>query len=337
MNPLLQRKLSENQTLWHQKTKTRIKFRRNDTQLTFSLATHPATPASCAAVLQTLFFFSNLSRLLQPMLTSNSASTLSRRLPRFAAATLAASFLALSAVSASAQEPAEATVAPKSKLDQWVLDGGIWMLPLGLCSVGAIGLSVLCFMTLSKNKFAPPALKTELMDLMAQCRVRSAIEVSANSPTFLGRMMTLALPHFDATDHEKLGVEHVEDAMADFATVEIKPYQKWIGYFGVLAQVCPMLGLTGTVIGMVGAFATLSQTGGAEPAALAGDISVALLTTLGGLVVAIPSLALFFFFKNRLNDLVGDSVLTGMALVNAATDAVHGESKAARIPEGLAA
>ena len=226
---------------------------------------------------------------------------------------------------------------PKTWLETWILAGGAWMLPLALCSVAAIGLSVLCLMTLSRNKFAPPALKTELMELMQQCRVRSAIEVAAASPTFLGRMMTLALPHFDATDAEKLGVEQVEDAMADFATVEIKPYQKWIGYFGVLAQVCPMLGLLGTVIGMVGAFATLSQTGGAEPAALAGDISVALLTTLGGLVVAIPSLALFFFFKNRLNDLVGESVLTGMALVNAATDAVHGEAKAARIPEGLAA
>jgi len=265
------------------------------------------------------------------------SSPLARRASRFAALSLATAFLALGAVSASAQEPAADAPPPKTKLQQWVLDGGIWMLPLALCSVGAIGLTVLCFMTLSKNKFAPPALKTELNDLMQQCRVRSAIEVSANSPTFLGRMMTLALPHFDATDHEKLGVEQVEDAMADFATVEIKPYQKWIGYFGVLAQVCPMLGLLGTVVGMVGAFATLSQTGGAEPAALAGDISVALLTTLGGLVVAIPSLALFFFFKNRLNDLVGESVLTGMALINAATDAVHGEAKAARIPEGLSA
>jgi biopolymer transport protein ExbB len=271
------------------------------------------------------------------MLTQTAPTFHRRRTPRFTVGLLAAAFLTLGAVSASAQEPAEATAPTKTKLQQWVLDGGIWMLPLGLCSVGAIGLSVLCFMTLSKNKFAPTALKTELMDLMAQCRVRSAIEISANSPTFLGRMMTLALPHFDATDTEKLGVEQVEDAMADFATVEIKPYQKWIGYFGVLAQVCPMLGLLGTVVGMVGAFATLSQTGGAEPAALAGDISVALLTTLGGLVVAIPSLALFFFFKNRLNDLVGESVLTGMALINAATDAVHGEAKAARIPEGLSA
>jgi biopolymer transport protein ExbB len=262
--------------------------------------------------------------------------TMTRRPLRITAlALLTGAAFVLGAPSAMAQD-AEEVAPPKTKLQQWVLDGGLWMLPLGLCSVGAIGLSVLCIMTLSRNKFAPPALKSELLDLMQQCRVRSAIEVAANSPTFLGRMMTLALPHFDATDTEKLGVEQVEDAMADFATVEIKPYQKWVGYFGVLAQICPMLGLTGTVIGMVGAFATLSQTGGAEPAALAGDISVALLTTLGGLVVAVPSLALFFVFKNRLNDLVGESVLTGMELINAATDAVHGESKAARIPEGLA-
>lgn len=246
---------------------------------------------------------------------------------------VAGAALLLSAPAALAQD--ENAPPPKTKLQQWVLDGGIWMVPLGLCSIGAIGLTVLCAMTLSRKKFAPPQLKAELLDLMQQCRVRSAIETAAASPTFLGRMMTLALPHFDATDTEKLGVEQVEDAMSDFATVEIKPYQKWVGYFGVLGQISPMLGLTGTVIGMVQAFAILSQTGGAEPAALAGSISVALLTTLGGLIIAIPSLALFFFFKNRLNDLVGESVLAGMELVNAATDAVHGEAKAARIPEGL--
>lgn len=263
-----------------------------------------------------------------------SATPIRRRSRAVIAGLFAGAALMLAAPSAQAQD--EPAPPPKTKLQQWVLDGGIWMLPLGLCSVGAIGLTVLCLMTLSRKKFTPPDLKAELFDLMQQCRVRSAIETASASPTFLGRMMTLALPHFDATDTEKLGVEQVEDAMSDFATVEIKPYQKWVGYFGVLAQVCPMLGLTGTVVGMVGAFATLSQTGGAEPAALAGDISVALLTTLGGLAVAIPSLALFFYFKNRLNDLVGESVLTGMELVNAATDAVHGEAKAARIPEGLA-
>ena len=244
--------------------------------------------------------------------------------------------LALTALPAVAQEGDAPAAPPKTKLQQYVFDGGIWMIPLGLCSVAAIGLSVLCFMAMSKKKFAPPELKAEMLDLMQQCRVRSAIEVASQSPTFLGRMMTLSLPHFDATDPEDLGVENVEDAMADFANVEIKPYQKWVGYFGLLAQICPMLGLMGTVIGMVGAFAVLSQTGGAEPSKLAGDISVALLTTLGGLLVSVPSLFLFFMFKNRLNDLVGESVLSGMELVNAASDAVHGDAKAARIPEGLA-
>lgn len=234
-----------------------------------------------------------------------------------------------------AQEAAEAAAPAKSMLNKWFLDGGIWMAPLVLCSVAAIGLTVLCLMTLSRNKFAPKKLKEELMQHMEHCRVRSAIETASKSSSFLGRMMTIALPHFDASDHEKLGVENVEDSMADFATIEIKPYQKWVGYFGVLAQVCPMLGLLGTVVGMVGAFDILSLTGGAAPSKLAGDIAVALLTTLGGLMVAIPSLALFFVFKNRLNDLVSESVISGMELVNAAVDAVHGEAKASRIPEGL--
>ncbi|MCB1225021.1 MAG: MotA/TolQ/ExbB proton channel family protein [Verrucomicrobiales bacterium] len=255
---------------------------------------------------------------------------------RLLASLATGALLLTAALPASAQQDAEPPAAPKSGLQKYVLDGGIWMLPLGICSVATIGLTVLCLMTLGKKKFTPPDLKAEMMDLMQQCRVRSAIEVASQSPSFLGRMMTIALPHFDATDEDNLGVDKVEDAMADFATVEIKPYQKWVGYFGLLAQVSPMLGLMGTVIGMVGAFAVLSSTGGAEPAKLAGDISVALLTTLGGLIVAIPSLALFFFFKNRLNDLVSESVLSGMELTNAASDAVHGEARAARIPEGLA-
>jgi biopolymer transport protein ExbB len=225
--------------------------------------------------------------------------------------------------------------ASKSWLQTWVIDGGFWMFPIGICFIAAIAYSVLCGILMQKGKFSPAPLKAELLTLMSDCRVRSAIDASAASPTFLGRMMTAALPHFDATQKETLGRDAVEDAMAAFAAAEIRPYQKWVGYFSVLAQICPMLGLFGTVVGMVGAFAVLAATGGAEPAALAGNISVALLTTWGGLMVAIPCLFLFFFFRNRLNDLVADTLKDGEDLVNAAINAVHGEAKAARIPEGL--
>lgn len=235
-----------------------------------------------------------------------------------------------------AQDAADAAeVAPKTWLQTWILDGGFWMTPLAICSVLMIAFTVLCMMTLTKSKFCPPVLTSQLLDLMQQCRVRSAIEASSQSPTFLGRMMTVALPHFDVTNQETLGKESVEDAMAEFAAQEMRPYQKWITYFSVLAQVCPMLGLFGTVIGMVGAFGVLSQSGGAEPAKLAGDISVALLTTLGGLIVSIPCLALFYAFKNRLNDLIAQTLTSGTELVDACVHAVHGEAKASRIPEGL--
>ena len=235
-----------------------------------------------------------------------------------------------------AQDATDAPEAPaKTWLQTWVLDGGIWMAPLGICSVMAVAYTVLCLMTFNRAKFCPPQLQAQLLDLMQQCRVRSAIEASAQSPSFLGRMMTVALPHFDVTNQETLGKESVEDAMAEFAAQELRPYQKWITYFSVLAQICPMLGLLGTVVGMVGAFGVLSQSGGAEPAALAGDISVALLTTLGGLIVAIPALALFYAFKNRLNDLISQTLQSGTELVDACVHAVHGEAKAARIPEGL--
>jgi biopolymer transport protein ExbB len=234
-----------------------------------------------------------------------------------------------------AQAADEAAPASKTWLQKWVTDGGIWMAPLGLCSILFIAFTVLCVMTLTKARFCPPSLKAQMMDLMQQCRVRSAIEASSQNPSFLGRMMTVALPHFDATNEETLGKEAVEDAMAEFAATEMKPYQKWVGYFSVLAQICPMLGLFGTVVGMVGAFEVLSSQKTTNPSQLAGDIQVALLTTFAGLFVAIPALALFYIFRNRLNDLIAETIQSGVQLVDACVHAVHGEAKAARIPEGL--
>ncbi|RPJ34879.1 MAG: MotA/TolQ/ExbB proton channel family protein [Verrucomicrobiaceae bacterium] len=228
--------------------------------------------------------------------------------------------------------------APQSEtmLDRWVLNGGPTMIFIGAAVVAFIALAVYNFMTLTKAKFCPDDLKAALMDHMANCRVRSAIETAAGHPSYLGRMVAYSFPNIDATRPEDLGRDQVEDAMADFTVNENRKIMTWINYISVCAQASPMLGLLGTVIGMVSAFGTLQVSGGADPSQLAGDISVALLTTLWGLINAIPCIIVFYVLKDRVSNLVADSVHTCEELLNAAIATVNADTLYAKIPEGIA-
>ena len=236
-----------------------------------------------------------------------------------------------------AQDAADAAgdVAKKRTALDYIKDAGIWMVPLGICSMAMIALVVYNFMQLTAAKFAPAELKMALLDHMQNCRVRSAIEVSSTSPTYLGRMSANSLPHVDATEPETLGREAVEDAMAEFTIRENAGHMTWISYLGLLGQIAPMLGLLGTVVGMLGAFSTLSVSGGADPSALAGDIGLAMVTTASGLIIAIPSVFFFFFFKNRLNKMVSDCHLAASDMMDASIAAVNADQQMAKVPEGL--
>jgi biopolymer transport protein ExbB len=251
--------------------------------------------------------------------------------PRFTAiSTIAITLLA------TPQIFAQGAVAKKSLLDRWVLDGGPTMLLIGLAIVAFIALAVYNFMNLTRAKYCPSDLQAVLMDHMVNCRVRSAIEVASTHPSFLGRMVAYSFPNIDATLPETLGRDQVEDAIADFTNNEARKNMQWINYVSLIAQASPMLGLTGTVIGMVSAFATLQAGGAADPAVLAGDISVALLTTLWGLFNAIPCIISYVILKNRYNGLVADSIHAAEEMLNAAVATVNADILYAKIPEGIA-
>ena len=223
-----------------------------------------------------------------------------------------------------------------SALDSYLLDGGpltLFIVAVGLLSL--IGLSVYNFINLGNAKFAPDDLKAALHDHMLNCRVRSAIELAASHPSYLGRMLAYSLPNIDATQPESLGRDGVEDAIADFSINENRKQMIWINLISLVAQSAPMMGLFGTVFGMIAAFATLKEAG-ADPSKLAGDISVALLTTMWGLVIAILSVIAYFFFKSRYNNLVADCHQTAEELLNASVQTVNGEAHLAKIPEGVA-
>ena len=251
---------------------------------------------------------------------------------RFKSAGITMSTILLTGTPLLAQEAAE----KKSALDQYLLDGGnltIFIVAVGLLSL--IGLSVFNFINLTRSKFCPNDLKGALLDHMVNCRVRSAIELSASHPSYLGRMMAYSLPNIDASRPEDLGREGIEDSMADFSINEGRKNMVWINLISLVAQAAPMLGLFGTVFGMIGAFGQL-QTGNADPGALAGEISVALLTTMWGLVVALLAVFAYFFFKGRYQALVAECNETAEQLINASVQTVNGDAQLAKIPEGLA-
>ncbi|MCB1232422.1 MAG: MotA/TolQ/ExbB proton channel family protein [Verrucomicrobiae bacterium] len=249
-----------------------------------------------------------------------------------------AAFALMTTIVQAEEAGADAAAGEDKQQTLWdlIAAGGWAMWPLGVFSVCMITLAVYNAMQLTRKKFAPTLLRQSILSHMGEVRVRSAIEESAESPSYLGRMMATALPHVDATEPETLGREKVEDAVADFAVKENPSYMSWVGYFSVIAQASPMVGLLGTVSGMIKAFQTLGISGGSDPAKLAAAISEALMTTATGLVVAIPCLFCFYFFKNKFNKLVTEAQDAMAESMDAAISTVNADQQLAKVPEGIA-
>jgi len=240
----------------------------------------------------------------------------------------------LRAQDAAAAPAAEAAPQTATLMDK-IIDGGLFMVPIGILSVLMITLAVFNSLQLSQKKFSPSALKEEVLANMADVRVRSSIDAAAQDPSYLGRLIASSYPYVDATDPESLGRGKVDDAIAGFAIRETSRYMSWIGYFSVIAQAAPMIGLFGTVAGMILAFDTMGLSGGSDPGALAGNISLALMTTAGGLVVAIPSIFCFYIFKNRFIKLSSEAQEVATEGLELAIATVNADQQLAKVPEGI--
>ncbi len=164
-----------------------------------------------------------------------------------------------------------------------------------LLSVVALAVMIENFVSLKRDKLAPPELIDEIQALFDEGQYQEAMELCENEPTFLTRICGAGIA--------KIGhpFEVIEKSIEEMGDEEsIKLHQK-VGWLSLIANVAPMMGLLGTVSGMVLAFNKIASTGGnANPAELADGISQALLTTLFGLVVAIPVTGSFAYLRNNL-------------------------------------
>lgn len=230
--------------------------------------------------------------------------------------------LVLSTLPASGQNP-ESAAAPATEsstsLFGLLQQGGWAMYPLGLTALFMFFLIFYCWRETGTARFVPGALVDALKDPLAKRDVESARGLCSGTNTVLSRCLSAALGKArpEKTDANR---EKIEGAYMDNVEAEDGAIGQWINYLNVVAAVAPMIGLLGTVSGMISAFQTIGQVGMGDPSALASDIGEALVTTATGLVIGIPAMVAYFIFRNRLNTNILKTVETGGDLIDELTE-----------------
>ncbi len=181
-----------------------------------------------------------------------------------------------------------------TSLGQIIVGGGIVGYVIIILSIISLALAIEHFVTVRRDKIVPPELIDEIEALFEEEEYQEALELCEAEPNFLTNVLSAGLPKINA------GFEAMEKAMDEVAEEESIKLQQKIGWLSLIGNIAPMLGLFGTVLGMIKAFNTITAMGSAvTPSDLSAGISTALITTLFGLFVAMPALFFFFLFRNK--------------------------------------
>jgi biopolymer transport protein ExbB len=168
-----------------------------------------------------------------------------------------------------------------------------------LISVIFVTLTIMNWLAVSRNAVAPPEMISEFNAKLEAKDYQGGYETAVAGDSVLGRIFAAGLLNLSS------GSDAVRQAMNETAEDEIMRMEHRLGYLGTIASVAPMVGLLGTVWGMVNAFSVIARSGAAPQASeLANGISLALVTTQIGLLIAIPAFVFFEIFKNRLARLI---------------------------------
>lgn len=189
--------------------------------------------------------------------------------------------------------------------------GGILMLPIILCSVLAIAIIIERFWTLNPSRIAPRNMLPEVWSKIKQNQLDASELKELRNSSALGQILASGL--VSAKSGRTIMVESIEQAAGHV----IHDMSRYLNLLGTIAQITPLLGLLGTVLGMIRVFTEIMAQGTGNANVLAGGISEALITTAAGLTVAIPTLLFYRFFQRRIDTLVVDLERESIKLVDA--------------------
>lgn len=204
--------------------------------------------------------------------------------------------LALLAGAVMAQDPEASGALTKDNATLWELikTGGWAMWPLGILSFSMVTLVISNVLSLRAKRLLHTEMLPELLEMMLQKKVKPALIYCRKNPSMFSNSFGAGLERvMDGVDDFSKVDESVKEACVEQMTSLMKP----IDALSIIGAISPMLGLLGTVSGMIKAFQTMGSQGMGKPELLAANIGEALITTATGLVIAIPSMFFFFFFK----------------------------------------
>lgn len=187
--------------------------------------------------------------------------------------------------------------------------GGWIMLPILVCSVVALAFTIERCWALRRSRVIPRHLVAQVWHLLKSNSLESTQLRELRSGSPLGRMLAAGLANRHCS--REIVLESIEDR----GRHEAHDLERYLNTLGTIASVTPLLGLLGTVLGMIQVFSSISSAGLGHAAALAGGISQALITTAAGLMVAIPTLMVYRYFRGKVDGLVVDMEQESIKLV----------------------
>ena len=200
------------------------------------------------------------------------------------------------AVQAQSASPAGSPAAPaveKRSMLHTIIEGGWVMIPIALCSIFTVYLIGDGVARTAPNKLSPPDDTRAVQDLFRQGDYVGAYNYCKSHPSPMTNVVRVGVSYLGD------GKNMTETAMSEELAKENSHLQTKLSYLSVIGVCTPMIGLLGTVTGMMSAFSTLGSSGIGDPSKLAGAIGEVLVATASGLFIAIPAFGAFYYLRNR--------------------------------------
>jgi len=185
---------------------------------------------------------------------------------------------------------------------QLFADGGIWMYPLVLCSLLALGVIIAKGYTLWAAHRGSRKLIEQVTQLGEAGRIDEAIELAVSTPGPVAAILLAGLRRIS----DSKAREDIRRAIKTTGTIELGFLERGLVVLATVSNVAPLMGFLGTVAGMISAFGAIAEAGQVEASLVAGGIKIALITTAAGLVIAIPVNLAYNFFVTRIDKLIQD-------------------------------